>query len=44
MYDLVWTAKRNILLTASEKDLDRIEGQFDLAKAFFSRIETDGNI
>ena len=44
MYDLVWTAKQDILLTTLEKELDRIEGQFDLAKEFLSRIETDGNI
>lgn len=44
MYELVWTAKRNILLTTSEKDLDRIEGQFDFAKEFLSRIEADDNV
>lgn len=44
MYDLVWTAKQDILLTTLEKELDHIEGQFDLAKEFLSRIETDGNI
>ena len=41
MYDLVWTAKSDILLTTSEKDLNRIEGQFDITKEFLSRIETD---
>ena len=43
MYDLVWTAKRDILLATSEKNLDRIEGQFDLAKGFLSRIEAGLN-
>ena len=44
MYDLVWTAKRDILLASSEKDLDRIEGQFDLAKGFLSRVEAGLNV
>lgn len=41
MCDLVWTAKSDILLATSEKDLNRIEGQFDLTMEFLSRIETD---
>lgn len=41
IYDLAWTAKSDILLATSEKDLDRIEGQFNLTKKFLSRIETD---
>lgn len=43
LYDLVWTAKQNILLAQSEHDLAAIEGQFDLAHAFLSRIEVAGN-
>ncbi len=39
LYDLVWTAKQNILLARSENDLSAIEGQFDLAHAFLNRIE-----
>ena len=44
MYDLVWTAKQDILLATSKKNLDRIDGQFDLAKEFLSRIKTGDNI
>ena len=43
MYDLVWSAKQNILLATSEKELDRIEGQFELAGQFLSGIEAGGN-
>lgn len=43
MYDLVWSAKQDILLATSEKELDRIEGQFDLAGRFLSGIEAGGN-
>ena len=43
MYDLVWSAKQDILLATSEKELDHIEGQFDLAKRFLSGIEAGDN-
>ena len=39
LYDLVWTAKQNILLAQSEHDLAAIEGQFDLAHDLLSRLE-----
>ncbi len=41
MYNLVWSAKQDILLATSERELDRIEGQFDLAGQFLSGIEAD---
>ena len=44
MYDLVWTAKQNILLAQSESELAAIEGQFDLAHDFLSRIGAGGNV
>lgn len=38
MYDLVWSAKQNILLARTEKELEQIEGQFDLAGRFLDGI------
>lgn len=39
LYDLVWTAKQDILLAKSETELAQIEGQFDLADRFLHGIE-----
>jgi hypothetical protein len=44
LYDLVWSAKQNILLAESETDLTLIEGQFALADQFLNRIEVGGNV
>ena len=38
MYDLVWSAKQSILLARTEKELEQIEGQFDLAGRFLDGI------
>ena len=43
LYELIWNAKQDILLAQSEHDLAVIEGQFDLARTFLSRIEFVGN-
>ena len=43
LYDLVWSAKQDILLAQSEADLAQIEGQFDLAGRFLGRIAADDN-
>lgn len=37
MYELVWSAKQDILKAKTVPELDRIEGQFDLANQFISR-------
>lgn len=39
MYNLVWSAKQDILLAKSETELAQIEGQFDLANRFLNKIE-----
>ena len=39
MYDLVWSAKQDILLATSERQLAQIEGQFDLANRFLIGLE-----
>lgn len=39
MYDLVWSAKQDVLLAVTEGELNRIEGQFDLARRFLAGIE-----
>ena len=38
LYSLVWNAKQDILSAKSKEELDRIEGQFDLANQFLSRV------
>ncbi len=38
MYELVWSAKQDILIAKSEPELDRIRGQFDLASGFISKM------
>lgn len=43
MYDLVWSAKQDILIADSESDLARIEGKFDFAKSLLAEIETPAN-
>ena len=34
LYGLVWSAKRDILISKTESELDQIEGQFNLADLF----------
>ena len=43
MYDLVWSAKQNILTAKTETELAQIEGQFDLADRFLAGIEDETN-
>ena len=43
MYDLVWSAKQNILTAKTETELAQIEGQFDLADRFLAGIEDESN-
>lgn len=43
MYSLVWAAKQDILLAKSEEELQRIEGQFDLAGRFLNGVEAGAN-
>lgn len=43
MYSLVWSAKQDILLAASESDLAEIEGQFNLASRFLAGVEAHAN-
>ena len=38
MYELVWSAKQDILMAKTEPELDRIEGQFSLAERFVTKI------
>jgi len=40
LYELVWSAKQDILLAKAESELDRIMGQFDLAKGFITKISS----
>lgn len=44
LYDLVWSAKQDILLAQSETDLAQIEGQFDLAGRFLNRMEGNSDV
>ena len=37
LYSLVWNAKQDILSAKSKEELDRIEGQFNLANQFLSK-------
>lgn len=37
MYELVWSAKQDILMAKTQSDLDRIKGQFDLANGFIAK-------
>lgn len=38
LYSIVWNAKQDILSARSEKELDQIEGQFNLANQFLMRV------
>lgn len=38
LYGLVWSAKQDILMSQTESELDQIEGQFNLADLFVSKI------
>lgn len=38
MYSRIWKAKRDILLAKTEEELNRIEGQFDLAAGLLSDL------
>lgn len=38
LYELVWSAKQDILMAKTVSELDRIEGQFNLAGQFLSKI------
>ena len=42
MYDLVWSAKQDILLAKSETELAQIEGQFNLANRFLTELGASG--
>lgn len=43
LYELVWNAKRDILLLKTQSELDRIEGQFVLAERFVAKTDFTGN-
>lgn len=43
MYDLVWSAKQDILTATTETELAQIEGQFELADHFLAGIEAESN-
>ena len=38
LYSLIWNAKQDILSAESKEELDRIEGKFDLANQFLSKL------
>ena len=38
LYSLIWNAKQDILSAKSKEELDRIEGKFDLADQFLSKL------
>ena len=38
LYSLVWNAKQDILAATSKEELDQIEGQFNLANRFLSKV------
>ena len=40
LYSLVWNAKQDILSAKSKEELDRIEGQFNLANQFLFKAES----
>ena len=44
LYGLVWSAKRDILISKTESELDEIEGQFNLADLFISKIGGSVNV
>lgn len=43
MHDLVWTAKRNILLAKTEDELLQIQSVFGVAESFLAGIEVNTN-
>lgn len=43
VHDLVWSAKRNILMAETERDLAKIEAQFDFANNFLAGIGAIAN-
>lgn len=38
---MIWNAKQDILAAESKEELDRIEGKFELASRFLSKIDAD---
>ena len=40
LYDLIWNAKQDILLSKAETELEQIEGQFRLARNLLTVLET----
>jgi len=38
LYSLIWNAKQDILSAKSKEELERIEGKFDLANQFLSKL------
>ena len=38
LYGLVWSAKQEILISETETELEQIEGQFNLANRFISKM------
>lgn len=43
LYGLIWSAKQDILISKTESELEQIEGQFDLASRFITKIERSTN-
>ncbi len=43
LYSIVWNAKQDILAASSKEDLARIEGQFELADQFLTRVGAAAN-
>ena len=40
LYDLIWNAKQDILLSNTETELEQIEGQFRLARNLLTVLES----
>ena len=40
LYNLIWNAKQDIILSKTEAELEQIEGQFHLARNFLSGLES----
>ena len=40
LYDLIRSAKQDIILSQTEEELEQIEGQFCLARNFLAALET----
>ena len=40
LYNLIWNAKQDIIISKTEEELEQIEGQFSLARNILSGLET----